>query len=88
MNALRRSIVLLLSALALSPVGQSGPGLMFASVAMALAIRSNRAARTTDVALIFWCSLVLMTFGPAQFESWRSVLITLVDTQEGVGMLL
>jgi hypothetical protein len=31
---------------------------------------------------------VLMTFGPAQFESWRSVLITLVDAQEGVGMLL
>jgi hypothetical protein len=87
MNAVRRSTVLLLSALALLSVGQSTPGLLFASVAMAFAIRPS-AARKIDVALTIWCSLVLMTFGPAQFEAWKGALITLLGTQEGVGMLL
>lgn len=69
MLALRRSLTLVLSIVALSAVGQIMPGLVFASLALAGSIRPHRSMSWIDISLIIWTSLVLLTFNGARFES-------------------
>jgi len=74
MLALRRSVALVLSVIALSTVGKIFPGLVFASLALAFSIRPHRSMNWLDISLVIWCSLVLLTFNGGRLEAWLRVL--------------
>lgn len=63
-----------LTAAALLFAGTLMPGLLLASLALALSIRPPERTRIADVVMIAWSSLVLLTFNFAQFQAWQALL--------------